>query len=211
MSFTEGSDVTFTQKGSPQIRAVYGLLFSYHIKPQWSIEAAVASLPTNINYTMYHPQTAADIGWLNITTRYWQYQFGTTLNIAQLNSYNQLKAIAGLTVLNTNSVQSNALNNQSIDTNFVKYSSRVSGLELNNFNQYAWGMMFGLGNEIIIKQKAVAEIRLCARYHINPIAGAYSLFSNNGVLYKNEYIANKLSFDASVLINLSALLGAKSE
>ena len=192
----------FTIVNQNEVRAVYGLLISYQLNPKWGIETSIQSSPSVISYSMYNPASSGTIiGSLTETIRFWQYQFNASYTLKQMNQYNRLKGLAGFTIYDLSSGMRTFNPDNYYNTDFIKLSSGVGAIEYNNFEKYSYGLMLGLGNDFMIKNKVIAEARLTARYNINPIMGAYSVLKFQGKEYTNEYVANRLSFNAVLLVN----------
>jgi hypothetical protein len=200
----------FTQADQFEPRATTGFVISYKLTPILEIEAGLQWHPTTIKYDIYKNYTFVPenyIGRNQYTVRYDTYHLAFSKQLKELGTHSKLRTIVGISFFNVNSGMSSKVYYEA-DT-MVKESGGGSALSLNGLRRISWGALVGIGDEICIKNHPVGEIRLLAKYNFTPIAGAYSIIQDNSITVRNEYRANRLSFEASLLINLSSLLGEK--
>jgi hypothetical protein len=200
----------FTESQQASVRFTGGILFSYAINPKCGIEYGYSSLAYSVNYNIFNPLNLENAGHFNRTERRNFHQLNFTQTFYKHNDHLQLKWIAGFNFFNVNNVTGGKLSSNSIDTTIANVSdfNLKSQYSYNSFRNWGTAVNFGIGSEFLFKQRVIAEWRLSALYTSNPFTGSYCYIDLNGTKYKNEHEANQLSFNSTLLINLSSLLGS---
>lgn len=201
----------FTEADQFEPRATYGLHITYRITPKISIESGLQNVASVLKYEVKDPDNFSNtIGRFEATLSRRTLHLGFSNVFKEINESHKLKTILAVTFLNTNRM-SGAFRRPityDVDTNVVLSTNVIGHSILNGYNKIAWGLMFGIGDEIFVKNNPVGEIRVIARYHFRPILGAYTDLKGS-VISRNEYATKNLTFETSLLINLSSILGNK--
>jgi hypothetical protein len=210
-SYFGRNTLVFTESNQFNPMLTGGLHLSYQLLPKYSVEMGIQNIATSINYRIYNVNNGETIGENRVAIGNTYYHIGFSKIIKELNQNHKIKGTVGVTfyTLNRLNLRSTREFNYWADTSIVMSSGYVGDFILNGFNNISWGMMGGIGDEIYIKGKPVGEIRFTARYNFRPVMGAFSTIKHENNLHTNEYIANRLTFETSVLINLSSLLVMK--
>jgi hypothetical protein len=209
-SYYPGNIAVFTEAEQFNPLITGGLFISYQTSPTFGVEIGMQNIATSINYRIFNISNSETVGEMNVAIQNTYYHIGFTKLIKEINKTHKIKGTCGINFYTLdNSATRGRQTNYRADTNFVTESGYVGNFLLNGFNDISWGMTGGIADEIYIKGKQIGEFRFIARYNFRPTIGAFSKMRIGNEIYTNEYISNRLTFETSLLINLSSILGNK--
>lgn len=207
-------NLLFTDVGLGHIRSTFGLLLTYQITPKWGAEFGFTNTPTILNYTVKNPITNENGGSITEGRRYLNFQLNGSFLFYEKASWYKLKVIGGFELNNKKFPliqmvnKPDQLDTNIVNVNFINTTKTYSKLTDPLFGLIN-GITAGIGSELLIKKKVVAELRISTRYVFYPGLSSSINYEVNGTNFANEIVARNLSFNAIVLINLSTLLGSK--
>lgn len=202
---------SFAQSTFSAPRPFVGLLISYSISPQWDIEIAWQRRPLSLAAELLNPKTQDIIGRFDAAFKLNHYQFNITKKIKDFSSNFSLKAIGGFELIKTSVGYGGKFKSSNPDTIILpNYKpGLLSPLSFNSGKNWTSGFTLGLGTVWKVREKNIAELRVCAAYQLQTLHGLSMIAKVNGIEQEEKFKSTQLNYNVTLLLNLSTILGSK--
>lgn len=205
-------NLLFTDVGLGHVRPLLGIMLSYQITPKWVIEAGQLNSPTDYSYKAFHPDTKNNIAIIHSAFNQLSWILNSSYTFKEYSHF-KYKIIGGLEfpINKRIPIIGSVYKPSSADTNFVTLTGVNSKPfpTMNKFQEIFKGFTLGIGQDFLVKKKTVAELRFCLRYDFSESGGTSIGFKKNGVLYVNQIVDRRATFNLTLIFNLSTILGSK--
>lgn len=187
-----------------------GIILSYQFAKKWGAEVGSSSIITSTKFEAQKLNNNEIIASINNYNPKRVWLLSCSYYLQNKPKYN-LKMIAGLDLKNNRNVLfAKTTKRAFIDTNYITFENlAITERKLRTpLFQVITGIHFGIGYEFKYKQIPVGEFRFTTRYNITTQNRITIGYKDNGNVYTNFTEPSLFSCNVSLMVNLSALLGA---